>query len=89
MNLGQLEQQFDDDISRFVATLPAYLRGPNAKRVITNLANGGARLRTFMRKDKQAGPVMRQLAIVADMFGAKTRTLKSRAAISAFHCKVQ
>lgn len=79
----------DRRLDKFIATFPRYLQGPNAQRVIQNLANGGARLRTFMRKDKQAGPVMRQLAIVADMFGAQTRTLKSRVAIPAFHCKVQ
>jgi hypothetical protein len=80
MILGQLEQQFDGNISRFVATLPAYLRGPNAKRVITNLANGGARLRTFMRTDNTHGLVMRRLVQIPDMFGSKTRTLKSRVA---------
>lgn len=90
MERGQ-NQMTSDDFDRFIRTLPRHFHGPNAQRVIRNLANGGARLRTFMRTDNPHGIVMRQLSTIADMFGAKTRTVKSRTSLGilAFHRKVQ
>ena len=90
MERGQ-KQMTSDDFDRFIRTLPRHFHGPNAQRVIRNLANGGARLRTFMRTDAPSGFVMREFARIADMFGAKSRTVKSRTSLGilALHCKVQ
>jgi hypothetical protein len=71
----------NDDFDRFISTLPPYMRGNNARRVIRNMANGGARLRMFMRRNGTGIGPMHQLANIADMFGAQTRTLETRTAL--------
>lgn len=75
---GGQETMNNDQFDQLINTLPPYMRGPNARRVIRNLANGGARLRMFMQhKSYGVGP-MHQLAVIADMFGSQTRTLRPR-----------
>jgi hypothetical protein len=71
----------NEDFDRFISTLPPYMRGNNARRVIRNMANGGARLRMFMRRNGTGIGPMHHLANIADMLGAQTRTLKSRTSL--------
>ena len=70
-------------LTSYIATLPRHFQGPNARRVVTNLAHGGARLRAFMRRDR--GPVAHALACIADQFGAVPRTLRARTSLSLVH----
>jgi predicted ABC-type transport system involved in lysophospholipase L1 biosynthesis ATPase subunit len=70
----------DENFEQFIQALPWQLQGKNARRVIRNMANGGARLRTFMRPDAMPGGISQQLVAIADTLGARPRTLKIRTA---------